>query len=114
MSTATQTPAPTAGKKTADDVQALIRARNSLLWIVTREEVRVERALAEAAAGANYEIRFWDCGGGVVDAAGEEKAPGSGAKQPGQALKAIAEQKARAVPPPPEMRNWQPPKRPAS
>jgi SpoVK/Ycf46/Vps4 family AAA+-type ATPase len=110
MSTATPTPAPaptatTAGKKTADDVQALIRARNPLLWIVTREEVRVERAVTEAAAEAKYELRFWDCAAGLTKIATDgkelgnhvEHAPGAGAKQPVAVLKAIAEQKTRAV-----------------
>ncbi len=101
MSTATTNHAPahapTAGKKMADDVQALIRARNPLLWIVTREELRVERAIIEAAAGAKYDMRFWDCGSGITNAAGEEHQPGAGAKQPAQALKAIKDQTARAV-----------------
>ncbi len=43
------------------DVTALIKARNTLLWVVTREEVRVERALTEAAGAASYEVVFWDC-----------------------------------------------------
>lgn len=44
----------------AEDVSALLRARNALLWIVTREEARVERYLVEAAAAAGYEPLFWD------------------------------------------------------
>lgn len=44
----------------AEDVSALLRARNALLWIVTREEARVERYLVEAAAAAGYEPIFWD------------------------------------------------------
>lgn len=89
---------PTAGKKVADDVQALLRARNSLLWIVTREEVRVERALAEAAAGASYEVRFWDCATGVSDAAGDEAQPGGKSCQDPQAMiNAIRDSRQRQV-----------------
>jgi len=52
----------------ADDVRALLRARTPLIWIVTREEQRVERYLVEAAAAAGYIPRAWDCGQGVTDA----------------------------------------------
>jgi ATP-dependent 26S proteasome regulatory subunit len=55
----------TKSAKTAADVSALLRARNPLLWIKTAEEARVEGFLAEAAAAASYEIRFWDVGAGV-------------------------------------------------
>lgn len=44
----------------AADIVALLRARNPLLWVVTREEARVERYLIEAAAAAAYTPRLWD------------------------------------------------------
>ena len=37
----------TRGQVIATDVAALLRARNPLLWVVTREEARVERHLIE-------------------------------------------------------------------
>lgn len=40
------------------DITSLLRARNTLLWIVTPEEVRVERAVIEAAAAARYTTRI--------------------------------------------------------
>lgn len=65
------TTATTAGSKAASDVSALLRARNTLLWIVTREEARAERGIIEAAYSANYAPIFWDCATGTSNAAGE-------------------------------------------
>lgn len=59
-------------QKVNDDITALLRARNTLLWVVTREEVRVERALTEAAAKASYMVRFWDCANGISDLDGKQ------------------------------------------
>ena len=61
----------TRGQVVAADVSALLRARNPLLWIVTREEARVERLLIEAAAAAGYVPRTWDVAQGVADLAGK-------------------------------------------
>ncbi len=55
----------TRSQKVNDDINALFRARNSLLWVVTREEVRVERAILEAAGAAGYQTAFWDCATGL-------------------------------------------------
>lgn len=60
-----------AGSRAAADVAALLRARNPLLWIVTREESRVERFIVEAASVARYEPRFADCWTGVSKFGGE-------------------------------------------
>lgn len=43
------------------DVSALLRARNPLLWVVTREEERAERLLGAAASAAGYVPVAWDC-----------------------------------------------------
>jgi hypothetical protein len=87
----------TAGKKAAQDVSALLRARNPLLWIVTREEARAERLLAEAIVSAQYEPRFWDCAGGVTNLAGEEVDQGRAAVDPQVALSAIRDTRQRQV-----------------
>jgi len=55
----------------AADVQALFRARNPLIWIVTREEFRVEPYAFEAASAAKFVTRFWDCAAGVTDVNGK-------------------------------------------
>jgi SpoVK/Ycf46/Vps4 family AAA+-type ATPase len=52
--------------QTIDDVSALLRARNTLLWVVTREEARAERGLVEACGKAQYKPLFWDCASGVT------------------------------------------------
>ena len=54
------------GQKVAADVSALLRARNPLIWIVTREEARVEGFIAEAAASAKYVTLAWDVAQGVT------------------------------------------------
>lgn len=51
----------------AADVAALLRARNPLLWVVTREEARVERYLIEAAGKAGYIARTWDVAQGIAE-----------------------------------------------
>lgn len=52
------------------DVSASLRARMTLLWVVTREEVRAERGLIQAAGAAKYVPLFWDCALGLTDATG--------------------------------------------
>lgn len=76
----------TRSQEVAADVAALLRARNPLLWIVTREEARVERYLAEAAAAAGYIPRTWDIARGMLEMAGK---PAGGAQSPDQALDLI-------------------------
>lgn len=56
-----------AGSRAAADVAALLRARNPLIWIVTREEARVERLLMESAQAAAYPLVFWDCVTGLSE-----------------------------------------------
>jgi hypothetical protein len=56
----------TKGEEAAGEVKALIRARNPLIWIVTREESRVERFLYEAVAAAGYLPYTWDVAEGVT------------------------------------------------
>ena len=67
---------PNAGSKAAADIAALLRARNPLIWITTREEARTERLLMEAAQAAQYEPRFWDCASGIADYSGKALAAG--------------------------------------
>ena len=79
----------------AADVAALLRARNPLLWVVSREEARVECYLIEAAASAGYVARTWDVALGVADIAG--KLQPIGANDPGETLNAIRECANRAT-----------------
>ncbi|UGY15216.1 AAA family ATPase [Bradyrhizobium septentrionale] len=70
-------PPLTRSQEIAADVAALLRARNPLLWIVTREEARAERYLVSAAAAAGFVPRMWDCGQGVTDVAAKAESIGS-------------------------------------
>lgn len=85
----TETTTKTKSEAVAADVVALLRARNPLLWVVTREEGRAEQYLIEAAAAAGYEARTWDAGQGVADIAGKQLRIGS--PDPGDTLNAIRE-----------------------
>src|SRR3990167_3659671 len=88
---------PSKGSQAASDVAALLRARNPLLWIVTREEARVERLLVESAQAAQYDLRFWDCARGITNYAGEAKEAGASATDPGAVIAAIRDSTKRAV-----------------
>jgi ATPase family associated with various cellular activities (AAA) len=52
------------------DLTALLRARVPVLWVVTREEARVEFYVAQACANAGHVPYTWDCGAGVLDTDG--------------------------------------------
>lgn len=83
------------GSKAAADVAALLRARNPLLWIVTREEARVERLLIESASVARYEPRFWDCATGISTFDGKPVDGGVDKTDPGVVLGAIRDDRKR-------------------
>src|SRR5262249_14139537 len=72
----------------ADDISALFRARNALLWVVTKEEGRVERYLTEAAGNAGYACMTWDAAAGVCDMEGAPK-PNIGSPEIDATLDAI-------------------------
>jgi AAA+ superfamily predicted ATPase len=76
------------GRTAADDVASLLRARNSLLWIVTREEARVEGFLVEAAGAAGYKTVFWDAAQGVTTI-DSKKVQGVGGEDVGTTLAAV-------------------------
>lgn len=77
-----------ASEQTAD-IAALLRARNPLLWIVSREEARVEGYIFEAAASAGYLVRTWDVAAGVADISGKPQPIGG--QDPGEMLRTIEE-----------------------
>ena len=76
----------------ADDVAALLRARNPLIWIVTREEARAEQYLVQAAAAASYVPHFWDVAQGVTMLDGRPE--NIGGADPGDTLDVIRERAA--------------------
>lgn len=77
----------TRSQQVAADVTALLRARNPLLWVVTREETRVEQHLIEAVAAAGYAPYTWDAAQGPRTAGGQEVKVGS--NDSGEMLTAI-------------------------
>lgn len=80
---------PTKSQAIAADVTALLRARNPLIWVVTKEEARVESYLFEAAARARYVPRCWDVGQGVTGMDG--RAQSVGGQDIGETLGAISQ-----------------------
>lgn len=77
-------------KEAAGDIAALLRARNPLLWIVTKEEARVEGYIFEAAASASYLPRTWDVAQGFAKMDGSKEAGQlDNANDPGTALSVI-------------------------
>jgi AAA+ superfamily predicted ATPase len=55
----------TRSQKTRTDISALLRARNTLLWIATREELRAERVITDACGDASCRVAFWDVATGL-------------------------------------------------
>jgi AAA+ superfamily predicted ATPase len=62
----------TKSQTVAADISALLRARNPLLWVTSREEARVEQYLIEAAAKAGYITRTWDVAQGIKNIDGTD------------------------------------------
>ena len=92
-------PAPfplTAGQRCAADLAMLLRARNPLIWCVTREESRAERIVIEAAAAASMTPQAWDCAAGLSDPISGASTD-STATDPGVALATVRDSTARAV-----------------
>jgi len=54
----------------ATDIAALIKARNGVLWVQSKEERRIELWLIQAAKAADFMPYFWDCADGCTDVAG--------------------------------------------
>jgi ATP-dependent 26S proteasome regulatory subunit len=79
----------TRSQKIAAELTHCFRARHPLLWIITREEARVERYIHEAAANAAYITRSWDVAQGVTEIGGKPPARAIGSKDPGEMLDAI-------------------------
>jgi len=86
--------APSKGALVGAEITALLRARNTLLWVTSTEETRVRSALVDASAAASYELRTWDVDRGFCDASGKVIEP---AGDPVRALDYILNTKTRAV-----------------
>jgi ATP-dependent 26S proteasome regulatory subunit len=82
---------------TTPDIPTLLRSRTTLLWVSTREELRVERAIAEAAASVRFDTVLWDCSSGLTQPTGASYLAGEGAADPEAALSACRSDAKRAV-----------------
>jgi len=78
-----------------DELASLLKARCTLLWMVTPEEGRAERTLLDAAATARYGLYLWDCAGGLQDAKGSVLDPACA--NPTAMLRRIGETQERAI-----------------
>lgn len=87
----------TRSQQTNQDIVSLLKARNTLIVVATREEVRVERAIIEAAAAAGYPTALWSCTTGIVEGSGDQQSQQQGTQDPNQALRFIAERPRRCV-----------------
>lgn len=76
-------------------ITSWFKARNTLMLVRTDDELRVERALVQAAAAAKYEVRFWDCDRGITSA--DEATRFSQNGDPSACLEFIRTRKDRAV-----------------
>lgn len=76
------------------DITALLKARHTLMWITSSEEVRVERAVIAAAGDARFPVRFWDCATGITDDQGRVI---EGIQDPLAAINWIRDRKERFV-----------------
>lgn len=76
------------------DLVNLLRSRHTLLWLTTREEQRVERAITTACAEAKLVTACWDCATGVTFGRDERRAD---LRDPQQALAWLREQDGRIV-----------------
>lgn len=85
----TQEKPKTRSQLIAEDINALLRARNPLIWVVSREEARVERYLFEAAIAASYVPYTWDVAQGVADLSGKTPQGMANLQDPGATLTAI-------------------------
>jgi hypothetical protein len=85
----TETKTLSRGQKVAADVSALLRARNPLIWIVTREEARVEGFIVEAAKASKYTTQTWDVAQGVMQIDGRSKDSRFQDPDPGSTLNMI-------------------------
>ena len=94
----------TRGAKVGADISALLRARHTLLWVITREELRVERALATACGEARFSMRCWDCVDGITGADGT---PVENQRDPSAAIDWIRRSKERAVYVMRDLHKWQ-------
>src|SRR5215469_17477336 len=61
----------TKSQRVMADIKAALQARIAVIWVVTKEEPRAERYIAQAANAAAYQCRTWDIAQGPCDMSGK-------------------------------------------
>jgi AAA+ superfamily predicted ATPase len=79
------------------NIKVLLRSRQTLIWISTREEMRVERSIIESAAKVGYNTVLWDCARGLHTNGNEDFADGRRAADPNKAIDACVANAERRV-----------------
>lgn len=78
--------------KNQEELEVLIRARYPIIYVVTWEEERVERCVADIAQRRNKRLQIWTCTQGLVKygaAQQPSKTGGQGTADPVVALDAV-------------------------
>jgi hypothetical protein len=92
----------TLSRTKAEELAAKLRGRCPLIWVQTREEVRVEGHIYSGDASAGYETRFWDIAQGATDLSGKlirgDGAVGADLPDPDPVLDAIFNRDSDGVP----------------
>jgi hypothetical protein len=82
------------------EIEILIRARYPILYVITSEEMRVQRVLVEIAAGRQKKVFEWTCSSGVVPAGASiqsQKGRNPATKDPLAALDLVIDQVEPAI-----------------
>jgi SpoVK/Ycf46/Vps4 family AAA+-type ATPase len=74
----------------AREAEDLIKARYPILYVVSSEEERVEKALEELATRREMRMAVWSCTKGFEKAVGAIKGGGEATREPGKALDFVA------------------------
>jgi hypothetical protein len=88
----------TRGQEMAADISALLRARSPLIWVITREEARVEALLIEAAISAKYLPSTWDAAQGFANISGNPIKGLDGQTTPDEAFRIIDAKAKQSLP----------------
>jgi len=79
----------------AEELDVLVRARYPIIYVVTWEEERVERCVAEIAQRRNKRVQVWTCTQGLVRhgmATQPSKGTGQGTADPIAAMDAVLQE----------------------
>lgn len=87
----------TRGQKVNERITLLLKSRHTLLWIVTREEYRVQNACVDAIARAKSTATVWDCASGFRTAEGKPASAGDSVMIAENALRYIETSHTRSV-----------------